>query len=299
MNWQGDDDNRLAKGIIALVIISIALGLLEMGNILAIALILGGIAMLAGMFNTGRSTRSSERRRHYENRTTAARTRSGDRSSGRPSSGRAARPSGMMHRVANNAVRQAGHDPETLAVVPVDVGLLAYSGDDDPTLYRETHLPDDSDFVRPFAVLRCPRRAQGKVRFELVDEHGIRRYIDETPWELKKGETFIYPETWLPMRNVDTIDGAWKLRIYAAGMLLASHTFEWRDTGGGLFRAYLTGDGEITDDLQQELSRARLGRLSLEDLLEDQEGGLVESDEDAEAAARRAAILNRQQSRRR
>lgn len=295
MNRFGDDDNRLARGIMALVIISIALALLDSGIFLvAVAMIAAGIALLSGVFNRKDAEGQLVERRRHRHTATPAYPRPDS-----SQSGQTARPGGMMHRVASNAIRQAGHDPAELAVAPVDIGLLAYSGDDAPTLYREMRLPDDSDYVRPFAVLRSPRRAQGKVRFELLDEHGTRRYIDETPWELKRGETFVYPSTWLPMSNVDSIDGAWLLRIYAAGMLLAVHTFEWRDTGGGLFRAYLTGDGEITDDLQREFSEARLGRLSLEDLLEDQEGGLVENDPEAEAAARRAAILNRQQSRRR
>ena len=179
------------------------------------------------------------------------------------------------------------------------MGLLVYGGDDDPTIYRETRLPDDSQYLRPFVVLRSPQRAQGKIRFELVDEHGIRRFIDETPWTLQQGETFVYPETWLPLRNLDRVDGTWKVRLYAAGVLLAVHDFAWQDTGGGLFRAYLDGDGEITDDLHQELAQARLSRLSLEDLLDEQDGGLLESDPEAEAAARQAERLNRQYGQRR
>ena len=152
--------------------------------------------------------------------------------------------------------------------------------------------------MRPFVVLRSPRRARGKIRFELVDGQGTRRFVDETSWELQAGETFVYPETWLPSRNIEQFDGEWKLRVSAAGTLLAEHEFEWRDPGGGEFRTYFNGDGEISDDLLQELGHGRVERLSLDALLDDQEGGLIESDPEVEAAARRAELLNREHNRR-
>ncbi len=211
-----------------------------------------------------------------------------------------ARQPGRMHRVAAKAVRKAGQDPAALVVAPVDVGVLVYEDRSaTPTLYRETRLPDESEFIRPFTLLRSPRHARGTIRFELVDGAGNRRFVDESDWELKAGETFVYPPTWLPMRTVDDLGGEWTMRIYAANMLLAEHEFMWRDLGGGEFRQYLTGDGEISEDLAEEITGARLGRLSLDDLLDDQEGGVIELDPEAEAAARRHEQINRQYNRRR
>jgi hypothetical protein len=179
----------------------------------------------------------------------------------------------------------------------VDVGVLAYGEEDIPTLYRETKLPDEANYVRPFVILRAPRRAQGKIRFELIDGQGTRRFVDETPWELKAGETFVYPSTWLPTTRIEDYSGDWTLRVYAAGMLLARHYFEWRDQGGGEFRGLLDGDGEINKALAREINKTRMERVSLDDLLEDQDG-IIEFDPEVEAAARRADQLNRQYNRR-
>lgn len=244
-----------------------------------------------------RNRRAVERRRAPRQSAAAERER---RQAAASQAKAAGRPHGRMHRIAAEAVQRAGQTPDDLTVAPVDIGILVYENEyDTPHLYRETRLPEEVEFVRPFTVLRSPQRARGKIRFELVDGMGTRRFIDETPWELKKGETFVYPDTWLPLENVDDIDGDWKFRIYAAGMLLAEHDFLWHDIGGGDFRGFIDGDGEISDELIDGLSGTNLGRLSLEDLLDEQEGGLIEFDEEAAAADRRNAMINRQQNRRR
>lgn len=203
-----------------------------------------------------------------------------------------------MHPVAIEAMQRAGQNPAALAVPPVDLGLLAYdSNGREPTTFREERLPDDAGYVRPFAVFRSPRRARGKIRFEMLDGGGVRRFIDVSEWTLNSGDTFVYAQSWLPVRNLQSLDGAWTLRLYGADTLLAEHEFRWRDPGGGELRAALTGDGEIKGDPLQEI-RERRRRLSLDDLLEDQEGGLIESDPEIEAAAREMERLNRQRARR-
>ncbi len=208
------------------------------------------------------------------------------------------RQPGQMHPAAAKAVQRAGHDPDDLPVAPLDMGLLVYSGEGNPTPYRDTPPPDDADYVRPFVVLRSPRRAQGKIRFEIVDAGGTRRFIDESDCELQRGETFLSPRTWLPLRNVDSLGGQWELRVYGAGVLLATHTFRWRDTGGGEFRRYLNDDGEIKDELVEELSHARLEPVSLDELLDEDEDDLLEDLPTIEAEARRARQANRRQRRR-
>jgi|GEM_PF-1187701 len=203
-----------------------------------------------------------------------------------------------MHPVAVEAMQRAGQNPAALAVPLVDVGLLAYdSSGREPAIFREERLPDDAGYVRPFAVFRAPRRTRGKIRFEMLDGGGARRFIDVSEWTLNPGDTFVYAQNWLPVRNLQSLDGAWTLRLYGAGTLLAEHEFRWRDPGGGELRAALTGDGEIKGDPLQEI-RERRRRLSLDDLLEDQEGGLIESDPEIEAAAREMERLNRQRARR-
>ncbi|GAB4572817.1 MAG: hypothetical protein Kow0077_13350 [Anaerolineae bacterium] len=223
--------------------------------------------------------------------------RSADDTSVRGGTSRAQRPAGRqgrMHRVAAKAIRKAGQNPADMIVAPVDIGILVYEDrESTPTLYRETRLPDEAEYIRPFMLLRSPRRAHGTLRFELYDGDGECRYVDETKWTLKAGETFVYPDTWLPMRTIEDVGGEWTLRIYAADILLAVHEFMWPNYGGGEFRQLLTGDGELSDDLAQELSRERLERLSLDDLLDDQPGGIIEVDPEAEAAEHLNQMLNR------
>ena len=315
----------------ALALVLIGLGvsaLLFSGGLFNMLLLIGGIMLLGALFNNGdwaALPRQAQARftEWMESEQARSDSRSYDRAESwadpfareavpqraaapQPSAARRAastknvsgRTEGQMHRLAVKAVQRAGHDPRDLAVAPVDLGVLVYAEEKTPTLFRELKLPEDARFVRPFVVLRSPRRARGKIRFELVDGQGTRRFVDETPWELQAGETFVYPETWLPSRNIEQFDGEWKLRVSAAGTLLAEHEFEWRDPGGGEFRTYFNGDGEISDDLLQELGHGRVERLSLDALLDDQEGGLIESDPEVEAAARRAEQLNREHNRR-
>jgi hypothetical protein len=305
------NNNRLVRGIIGLLLIIWGLNALTgMSLPFGFIMLIAGIALMSALVRGENWTRLREQISDqwdefadFSFSSEEPASRRGGSSTFQPRSserGRAARRAGKMHRVAVEAIRSAGQDPQTLPVAPVDIGVLAYESENKtPSLYRETRLPERTAFVRPFALLRSPSRARGTIRFELVDGSGDTCFVDETKWELKQGETFVYPDTWLPAdRIIDTV-GDWQLRIYAAGMLLAIHEFTWWDEGGGDFRAYLTGDGEISDDLVEDLSSARLGRLSLDDLLDDQEGGLIETDPEAEAAARRNAMINRQHNRRR
>ncbi len=319
------------RGRSALALVLIVLGVLALfgENFMGLLMLLGGLLFLGALINQGDwttwprqiqeqlslwfdQTQAEDRPERRVSSSERARARIAERqragqdpfAPAAPATRRSSaatpggRDTGQMHRLAVQAVQRAGLDPRDLAVTPVDLGVLVYGEEDVPTLYRESKLPPDAEYVRPFVVLRSPRRARGKIRFELVDGQGTRRFIDETPWELKAGETFVYPSTWLPAHKIENFDGDWKLRVFAAGTLLAVHELTWRDPGGGEFRRYLNGDGEISDDLVQELRQVRMDKLSLDDLLEDQDG-VIEFDPEVEAAARRNERLNRQNTRRR
>jgi len=327
MSDRRGDEGR-GRSALALGLIVLGLMMLSGNSLFGLMLLVGGLLFLGALLNQGdwsawprqiqeqlsawfdqaqTEGRSEPRQRSPERARAriAERQRAGQdpfapeapatrRSSATPGG----RATGQMHRLAVQAVQRAGLDPRNLAVTPVELGVLVYGEEDVPTLYRESKLPPDAGYVRPFVVLRSPRRARGKIRFELVDGQGTRRFIDETPWELKEGETFVYPSTWLPTHKIEDFDGDWKLRVFAAGTLLAVHELTWRDPGGGEFRRYLNGDGEISDDLVQELRQVHMDRLSLDDLLEDQDG-VIEFDPEVEAAAKRNERLNRQNTTRR
>jgi len=299
--------SRWGRGLIGLMLIAWGLSAFGISIDFGLILLIGGLFLLWAMMRASQAASFSSRRadprradpfaveEDYapEETSPAARWRAGG--GARAAASRASR----MHRVAAQAVRRAGQNPDTLAVAPVDIGVLAYeSREATPTLYRETRLPEDAAYIRPFMLLRSPRRARGRIRFELLDGQGALRFVDETEWELKAGETFVYPATWLPADRIEDFGGEWTLRVYAAETLLAAHEFAWWDSGGGDLRRYLTGDGEISDDLLEGLSGTHVERLSLDDLLDDQPGVVVEEDPLAEAAARRAGQLNRRRSRR-
>jgi hypothetical protein len=313
---------RLVRGIIGLVLITWGLGALGIELPFGLVMFFIGIAILASLMRSssmdfgdlrdqfedwaedirdfdfslqsvdednrrGGSSQHSRRRQY-----TPPQDRRPQPSQRRPTANR-------IHKTALKAARKAGRDPREMRVVPVDVGILAYENQGEtPALFRESRLPDEAEYIRPFIVMRSPRHARGTIRFELVDGDGDLMFVDETPWELKEGDTFIYPSTWLPMRRVADIGGEWQLRISAAGTMLAVHEFMWRNEGGGAFRAYLNGDGEISEDLVEELSGTNVGRLSLDELLDDQEGGLMEIDPEVEAASRKNQMINRQYNRR-
>ncbi len=273
MRGYADRSGQLGRAMVGLILIAIGLSMLRPSMMMGMVLFAVGVVALFALLSRAAATRPGW---------TARRSPRRARAQGQEE------PDGRARRVAERAMRRAGQDPADLAVRPVDVGLLVYRNGE-PSVYREARLPVEAEHVRPFVVLRSPRRARGRLRFELCDSWGTRRFIDETVSELQPGENFLYAETWLPLRNVDAPDGEWELRVYGAGVLLAAHAFRWQDAGGGAFRAYLTEEGELTEELRQELARARLERLSLDELLEEQDGGLPDLE-----AAEKATPRDRQ-----
>lgn len=294
--------NRLGRGLIGLLLIAWGLNAIGANIDFGLIMLIGGLILMFALLSgeqaaSTRQQRADSRRvdpfaveEDYSRRGAAQEAAPSPRRAKSDRAAPVASRGSRMHRVAARAVRKAGHDPDALAVAPVDIGVLAYeSREATPTLYRETRLPEDAAYIRPFMLLRSPRRARGLIRFELLDGQGGVRFVDETEWELKAGETFVYPATWLPTERIEDCSGEWVLRVYAADMLLAVHDFAWWDSGGGELRRYLTGDGEISDDLLEELSGARVERLSLDELLDEQPGVIIEEDSAADVAARRNA----------
>ncbi|MBN1966563.1 MAG: hypothetical protein JW910_18065 [Anaerolineae bacterium] len=317
-NRSGQDIGRTILGVILLIAGLSALGL--NGSVIGWLFFIGGLAflgaLLSGRINAeeitsflgitqspeeaqARAEAREAARAEARQRAQLARERVRDRIAQNQEVAQTPPARPRLHRTAVRAMQRAGHDPVESPVRLADVGLLVYDGSDAPYVEREDRLPVEADYVRPFMVLRSPQAAQGKIRFELIDGDGVRRFIDETPWRFQAGETFVYPQTWLPLRNLEAFGGNWTLRVYAAGTLIGAHEFRWRDPGGGEFREYIDGDGEFTDQLYDEFKKVRLHRLSLEDLLAEQEGGVVERDPEVEAAARRHDQLNQQHNRRR
>ncbi|MBC8100534.1 MAG: hypothetical protein H7Y11_13915 [Armatimonadetes bacterium] len=183
------------------------------------------------------------------------------------------------------AITTAGNDPDALTVLPIDLGVLVYSGNREPEMHRNQPLPSSAQFVRPFVELELPRAATGRIRFELLDSGGKVVFADEKPRTLQRGTNALVSDTWLRLHAGLTLDGMWQMKVYADGLLLANHVFEWGNAPQrkAPARPQVQEDGEISPELRQIIAENRLQRISLDELLADQQ-----PDTQDDATARRS-----------
>ncbi len=186
---------------------------------------------------------------------------------------------------ALDAVRRAGLDPAETHVLPTDIGVMAFSGDQEPTIYRTRPVPDDVDYIQPFVQLRLPTRAHGRIRFEIVDSDNQVLFVHEEDHDFQRGRNLITPAARLPIHDAHAMQKGWQLRISADGMVIAEHDFQWQESTSRVIRRQLSEDGEINNEVRAMMAENRLQKLSLDELLADQD---EESDED-EAAPRQQA----------
>lgn len=169
---------------------------------------------------------------------------------------------------ALQAAQSAGLDPSAAAVLPVDVGVIAYRGQKEQKIYRMRGVPNDVDYIRPFVELRLPRAATGKVTFELLDDRGEVVFLHEERHQFNKGRNLIIPSRWVPVHDaLDMDEGGWTLKVNADGLPVAVHTFDWRDKGEAFAAEQLADDGEISNELRAAMAESRLENISLDELL--------------------------------
>ncbi|MEO0596629.1 MAG: hypothetical protein AAF126_10995, partial [Chloroflexota bacterium] len=84
-----------------------------------------------------------------------------------------------VYRHALEAVERVGHDPDNVQVLTVDIGVMAFKEGGEPTVFRTWSLPDDVDYIQPFVQLRLPSKAQGNIKFELLDANGNAVFVRE------------------------------------------------------------------------------------------------------------------------
>ncbi len=185
---------------------------------------------------------------------------------------------------ALDAVRRAGLDPAETHVLPTDIGVMAFSGNLEPTIYRTRPVPDDVDYVQPFVQLRLPTRAHGRIRFEIVDSDGQVLFVHEEDHDFQRGRNLITPAARLPIHDAHAMQKGWQLRISADGMVIAEHDFQWQESTSRAIRRHIGVDGEINNEVRAMMAENRLQKLSLDELLAEQDEG----DED-EAAPRQQA----------
>ncbi len=216
-----------------------------------------------------RAQRSAQER-DYEAR--QARLRQEDRAPApRPSPAEDISPREGVYRHAIAAARRAGIDPDHTYVLSTDVGVLVYRGTDAPVIQRTTALNDTADFIQPFISLRLPTDAEGRVKFELVDEEGTRRFVHEEFYRLHGGSNLITPPSRMRVSDIGASQTKWRMRVYAENMLVAEHEIEWEVASTSVVRRHLMEDGEISTEGVKEMrnliEEQKLTSMSLDDLL--------------------------------
>lgn len=187
----------------------------------------------------------------------------------------------QVYRHAIDAVRRAGRDPGDTQVLPVDIGVIALRAGADPVVHRSQPVDDDVDYIQPYVQVRIPRRASGRIRFEVVDSDGQTLFIHEDVHALERGRNLITPSARLPIHDAHTMNGDWELHVSADGVPLATHMFGWREGTGKAMRRHVREDGEISNELRAAIMDNEPGNVSLDDLLSFQE------DESQQAAGQR------------
>ncbi|MEO0562453.1 MAG: hypothetical protein AAF125_10080 [Chloroflexota bacterium] len=173
-----------------------------------------------------------------------------------------------VHSHALEAVQRAGLDASQMPLLPVDIGLFGHKGDDKPRLYRTRAVPMDVDYVQPFVQLRLPRRASGKITFEIIDDRGETLFIRTEDYVLNKGRNLVVPSRRLPVHDaLDMDEGNWSLRISAGDTVIAEHYVRWVEAADDFVGEQIREDGEISNELRAAMAESRLEKMSLDDLL--------------------------------
>lgn len=256
--------SEIALGLMLLFIGAAALG--ADGGIFMTLLVLAGIYMLVRQFEGGRMPWQGD----FESSSTSRPIPRGQsRFDEDDHEDHGARDRIYAH--ALRAVQEAGLDPESVKVLATDIGVMAFKSDDDPMIYRTRPVLDDIDYLQPFVQLRLPQKAIGRIRFEVIDSDGQVIFIHEDRHQLERGRNLITPAARLPVHDAQAMHEDWELRVSADGVLLATHYFEWEESATKAVRRHLSEDGEISSELRATMAESRLQKLSLDDLLAEQE----------------------------
>lgn len=249
-NWS--TTQKLVAAFLGLVML---VGLLENPAVLVVLLIIFGF-----LYSSTRNTEAS----HYTGEEITERAEPVRRD--RPAS------SEQIHQHALRAVRRAGLNPNEVSVLPVNIGMLMYYQNNEPVIYTNRAIEDDSDYIRPFVELRVPVNATGRIRFEVFNSEGEKVFERADSYQLERGRNLIASSTRLPVHEELGLNGRWELRVSADNVVLARHIFQWEDVQGAPGPQHHVGeDGELSSEMRAVLAESRLERMSLDELLAYQE----------------------------
>lgn len=270
MNRRDDRSKEIIIGFVLLLIGFAAMGW-QFTNAIVLPLIVIGLVMMFRQLDAQRRSGSSSSQRQSA-RTVQVRRSNGGSEYQQPGRER-------IYRHALAAIENAGMDPDEVSVLTTDIGVMAFRGDQEPVIHRTRPVLDDVDYIQPFVELRLPSRAEGNIRFEIVDSDGQVVFVRDEHHPLERGRNLVTPAARLPIHDAQAMHRPWELRVSADGVLLASHSFRWDESTSSVVRRHLSEDGEISSALRAALSESRLERVSLDDLL-------AEQDEQQEAQSR-------------
>lgn len=257
--------SRTTQVFLGLLMLIIGMSALFSENAIAILIGVIGLIVLARQLNTTRANSLGEQR--YEAEDTYDRELVPRVDDVPPPHPRA----DQVYSHALASIKAAGLDPDTVHVLPIDIGVMAFTGDQNPVIYRTKPVFDNVDYIQPFVQLRLPTRAVGRIRFEIVDSDGQILFIHEDLHQLQRGRNLITPAARLPIHDAQAMSGGWELRISADGVLLSVHRFRWQESTDRVIRRHLHDDGEISSEMRAMMADSRLQKISLDDLLAAQE----------------------------
>jgi hypothetical protein len=188
--------------------------------------------------------------------------------------------------IADRALHNAGNAPVRRGIRLVDIGVLAYDGNQRPVIHRDAPISATATHIRPYIVLDLPftQAGRGRIMFELLDEHEQVRFASDHRYTVSPGQNFVTPSTWLPM-NEREVGGNWALRVSIGDQVLALHHVRVSPDAGTSFRPYLREDGEI-DEWLLKAAKDNLAddQMSLDQLLQDQDDIEIDMFRDAQRA---------------
>lgn len=251
-------DRRFAEIMIGLILLIAGLSAIGGDGILVVVLGVLGLYLLLRQFDRGGSKASVLEREAPD---------ISDEEDFLPAQPRA----DQVYAHALDAVRRAGLEPTETHVLPIDIGVMAFSGDQEPVIYRTRPVLDDIDYLQPFVQLRLPTRAQGRIRFEIIDSDGQILFVHEEDHEFERGRNLVTPAARLPIHDAHAMHDHWELRVSADGVLIADHQFEWHESTTKVIRRHLKEDGELSSEVRVMMAENRLQHMSLDELLEPQQ----------------------------
>lgn len=177
-----------------------------------------------------------------------------------------------IHAVCQQAMHKAQYDPLHKPIRLTDVGLMVYHAPQSPIIIRNQTVKTDARWLRPFVEVRANKPIQQvKLDLAIVDDRGTVQFTEGKAGRLR-GKIHYVTQNWLPLQNLVTAGRFWSLAVYLDGYMMALHRFEWERVANNTeIREQIHTDGEITSDLQQAVQTGKFRKMSLDELLADQE----------------------------